>query len=280
MKRPVPCAARGVVALLFTLCPLVSFAHDLWILPGKYRLRSDEVTRVFINNGDEFPESLTLLGAPRVSDLRVVSVAGASPISDLRVDGKSLTFDFRPTAAGPQVIVLSTRPRTVRMRAEDFEDYLAEEGLETVKQMRKEREETDEPAVERYTKFAKTVLDVGDEADSNPLWAENTGLPFEIVPLEHPNRLAPGGVLRLRVVRNGEPIAGVSIVGARASGSAREISATTDARGEAQVTVSAPGRWYVRALYVARAEGDPEVAWESLWATLSFEVQSQEGSGR
>ncbi len=279
MRRPEPRSARGVLALLF-LFPVASFAHDLWILPGKYRLRVDEVTRVFINNGDEFPESLTLLGAHRVSELRVVSPAGEAPISDLRVDGKSLTFDFRSTAAGPHVIVLATRPRTVRMRAEDFEDYLAEEGLSAVAQMRKERDESEKPAVERYAKFAKTILAVGDEADSKALWAESTGLPFEIVPLDDPNQVAPNGALRLRVVRNGEPVSGVSIVGARASGRAKEISTTTDARGEAEVRVGAPGRWHVRALHLLRVEGDPEVAWESYWATLSFEVQSPEGSTR
>jgi len=108
---------------------------------------------------------------------------------------------------------------------------------------------------------------------------ENAGQPFEIVPLDHPNRVQPGGALRLRVLLDGEPLAGVSVTGARASGPAKEISATTDERGEAAVTVTAPGRWYVRAIHMIHLEGDPEVSWASYWATLSFEVQSTAGSG-
>ena len=85
--------------------------------------------------------------------------------------------------------------------------------------------------------------------------------------------------MRLRVLLDGKALSGVNVTGARASGPAKEISASTDERGEAAVTVAAPGRWYVRAVHMIRLEGDPEVSWESYWATLSFEVQSTAGSG-
>jgi hypothetical protein len=278
-RRSAPLSpVRGVVALLLFLSS-PGIAHDLWILPGKYRLRVDEATRVFVNNGDVFPESLTLLGEQRLSEVLSVSSAGELPISEFRVDGKSLTFDFQSAARGTHVIVLGTRPRTVRMKGEDFEDYLADEGLTAIAEMRKELGETSEPAVERYSKWAKAIVDVGDEPGTEGGWAENAGQPFEIVPLDHPNRVQPGATLRLRVLLDGEPLAGVSVTGARASGPAKEISASTDERGEAAVTVTAPGRWYVRAIHMIRLEGDPEVSWASYWATLSFEVQSTAGSG-
>jgi hypothetical protein len=70
----------------------------------------------------------------------------------------------------------------------------------------------------------------------------------------------------------------VNITGARASGPAREIRATTNRDGEAAVTVTAPGRWYVRALHLTRMEADPEVDWQSYWSTLSFEVARESKS--
>jgi len=269
---------RGAVALLFFLGS-PGFAHDLWILPGKYRLRSDEVTRVFVNNGDVFPESLTLLGEHRLSEVLSISSAGELAISEFRVDGKSLTFDFQSAAPGSHVIALGTRPRTVRMKGGDFEHFLAEEGLTAIAAIRKELGQTSEPAVERYAKWAKAIIDVGDEPGSDRVWGEPAGQRMEFVPLDHPNRVRPGESWRLRVLFDGEPLAGVSVTGARASGTAKEISTTTDERGEAAVTVTAPGRWYVRAIHMVRLEGDPEVSWESYWATLSFEVQSTAGSG-
>jgi uncharacterized GH25 family protein len=271
---------RGVLALSFAVACSPGLAHDLWIVPGKYRLRAEEVTRVFINNGDVFPESLTLLGEHRLSEVRCLSSAGELPVTAFRVDGKSLTFDYQSAAPGAHVIVLGTRPRTVRMKAEDFEDYLAEEGLAAVSEMRKELGESDEPAVERYVKWAKSVVDVGNESENERLWAEPVGQTLEIVPLDHPNGLEPGGTLRLRVLLEGEPLEGVSITGARASGPAREIRGTTNRDGEAAVTVTAPGRWYVRALHLTRMEADPEVDWQSYWSTLSFEVARESKSDR
>jgi uncharacterized GH25 family protein len=270
---------RGAVALLLVFSSS-ALAHDLWVVPGKYRLGVDEVTRVFVNNGDVFPESLTLFGQHRLSGVRSVSSAGEVPVSEFRVDGKSLTFDFRSAAPGSHLILLATRARMVRMKGEDFENYLADEGLTAPAEMRKEKGETSAPAVERYFKWAKAVVDVGDEPGSERFWSEPAGDRFEIVPLEHPNRVAPGGTLRLRVLFDGQPLPAVKVTGARASGTAKEISASTDERGEVSVTVTAPGRWYVRAIHMVHLAEDPEVEWESYWATLSFEVQSTSGNAR
>ncbi len=268
---------RGAVILLLGLSS-PGFTYDVWILPGQYQLRLEEVTRVFVNNGDAFPESLTLLSQDRVVDARAVSPDGVYPIAEFRADGTSLTFDFRPTASGPHWIVLGTRPRAVRLKPEEFEDYLAEEGLSAIAEMRKERGETGEPAMERYTKWAKALVDVGDERGVGAFWAEAMGQRLEIVPLDHPNRVEPGGSLRLRVLFQGEPLSGVKLTGARASGPAKEISVSTGEGGEAAVTVTVPGRWYVRAIHMIRVEGDAEASWESHWATLSFEVRSPGGS--
>jgi uncharacterized GH25 family protein len=251
-----------------------SSAHDLWILPGKYRLGVGEITRVFINNGDQFPESLTLLGEHRLSEVRALSPAGTTTLSGFRTDGTSLTFDFQPETPGPYVIALGTKPRTVRMNGEDFEKYLSEAGLTAIEEQRKTLGEAGQPAVERYAKWAKTVVEVGEETPSGDAWATAVGAPLEIVPLDPPNRVRPGGSLRLRVLYAGAPLTAAAIVGARAAGPPNEIAVSTDERGEASVNLSTSGRWYVRAIHMIRVEDDPQVQWESFWATLTFEVPS------
>ncbi len=277
-RRPAPLSAVRVAFACLLLLPSSGLAHDLWILPGKYRLDVGEITRVFVNNGDVFPESLTLLGEHRVSGVFSKGPAGEVPIAEFRVDGKSLTFDFQSETPGSHVIALGTKPRTVRMKGEDFESYLTEEGLTAIAETRKELGDSSEPAVERYAKWAKTVVDVGEDHGAARTWSEGVGQPFEIVPLDHPNRLRPGESLRLRILLDGEPLARASVSGARVSGPSREIAVSTDERGECSVAVTAPGRWYVRALHMVHLEGDPEVTWQSYWATLSFEVQPAQGN--
>jgi Domain of unknown function (DUF4198) len=267
------CARGALVLSCLLLSPAEAVPHDLWVVAGKYRLGDGEVTRVFINNGDVFPESLTLLGEHRVSELILQGPEGRQSLSDFRVDGASLTFEFPPSPAGVYVVALGTRPRRVRLQAEDFEDYLDEEGLSEISTLREERGEGDAAAVERYTKWAKAVIDVGelDAGDDEP-WAVPVGETLEIVPLDAPNRVAPGGRLRLRLLFEGEPLAGAHLIGSRASGPERELSVTTDEAGEAAVSPSVAGRWQVRAIHMIRRDEDPEMHWESFWCTLTFEV--------
>ncbi len=174
---------RGpAIAALLVLAPPSAFAHDLWMVPGKYRLDTGETTRVFINDGDVFPESLTLLGQQRITEVNFRGPDGEKTVTDFRVDGKSLTFDIASKVAGTYVLALGTHPRRVRMKADDFRDYLTEEKLDEITKMIEDRKETEQAAVERYAKWAKTVVDVGapDEAkDGDDSWEEPMGQPFE-----------------------------------------------------------------------------------------------------
>ena len=113
-------------------------AHDLWLVAGKYRLAPGELTRVFINSGDQFPESLSLIAELRLETVALHGPLETRRISAFRVDGKSLSFDLRATASGSHVVALATRPRRVRLKAEDFQDYLEENSLERILALREE----------------------------------------------------------------------------------------------------------------------------------------------
>jgi hypothetical protein len=278
-KRPAP-LSRVQGALVFSCCLVAARAglsHDLWVVPGKYHLAVGEPTRVFINSGDTFPESLNLVGQHRITEVKLRRAGADLPLAEFRVDGQSLTFELRPPEAGSYVIAVGTHPRTVRLKAEDFEAFLEEERLTAVSKEREELGESGQAVVERYAKWAKAVVDVGDGDGGGAAasWTAPVGHPIEIVPLGHPNRLAPGEELRIRVLYEGSPLAGAPIEGARAGGgsdSAESISAVTDDEGEALVRLPSAGRWYLRAIHFVRLRDDPELQWESFWSTLSFEI--------
>jgi hypothetical protein len=267
----------ALLAVLLSL-PGLAPAHDLWIVPGKYRLEPSESTRVFVNSGDVFPESLTLLGSHRVAELSVHGPGwpdGFTLVTEFRVDGRSLTFDLAPPAPGSHVLGLETRPRTVRLKPEDFEDYLSEEKLARMAELREQAGESEEAAVERYTKWAKTVIEVAGDVtaggDAAPAWAQPIGHRIELVPLQDPNRLSSGDSFAFEVRFEGEPLGSARVVGGRAGGD-EVLEVETDDGGKASVRLPKPGRWYVRTLHMIRSEEDPEVRWESFWCTFTFEV--------
>jgi hypothetical protein len=274
-RRPAPERWAWGLVLVALLAPGLATGHDLWILAGQYHLEPFETTRVFINNGDLFPASLTLLGENRVTALALHGPTETRPISEFRVEDKSLSFEISPTKAGSHVVALSTRARRVRLKALDFNEYLDDNGLDWILAKREEAGESGTAAVERYTKWAKALIDVGEPeaAEEEPAWSKPVGHTIEIVPDGNPNEVRAGGSFGLRVLYEGEPLAGVTVAGGKAGGAAGEVRTTTDADGHANVTILSSGRWYLRAVHMVERKDDPEVRWESFWCTLTFEVR-------
>lgn len=274
-RGPAPGRWAWGLVLLALLAPGLATGHDLWILAGRYHLEPFETTRVFINNGDLFPASLTLLGEHRITALALHGPTDTRPISEFRVEDNSLSFEISPTKAGSHIVALSTRPRRVRLKAKDFNDYLDDSGLDSILAKREELSESGTPAVERYAKWAKALIDVGEleAAEENSAWSKPVGHTIEIVPDVNPNEVTAGGSFGLRVLYEGEPLADVTVAGGKAGGATGEVLTRTDADGHANVTILSSGRWYLRTIHMIERKDDPEVRWESFWCTLTFEVR-------
>ena len=218
MKR-----ANLIVTLITFLLVSSVRAHDLWVVPGKFVLSAGEKCRVFLNSGDEFPISESLLGEHRVQFFRMLTAAGANEISSFVVDGRSLTLELPETEEGTAVLALGTKPRLVRLKAKEFNEYLKEDGLPQILALRESGDDGNQPVVERYAKWAKAILKIGDGEDDT--WSKPAGLKIEIVPLENPYEIRPGGVLPVVVLFDGEPLAGLTVTGTRAGGPRRMLRA-------------------------------------------------------
>ncbi len=79
-------------------------AHDLWIVPGRFHLKPGEKIRIFLNSGDEFPKSDSLLGEFRISSFKLTTASGQIPLSRFVADGKSLTAEMEAPAKGTVVL--------------------------------------------------------------------------------------------------------------------------------------------------------------------------------
>ena len=264
---------RGVLAtcLVSHLLAAAVEGHDLWVVPGKFALEPGERFRVFVNSGDEFPTSDSLVGEHRLDRFDLVAASGRRALEGFAVDGKSLTVEVTAPEGGIAILVLAVKPRLIRLKAAEFNEYLKEDGLPHALRSREERGELEEPALERYTKCAKAIVRVGDGEDR--MWSEPVGTRLEIVPAENPFALRAGGFLPLVLLFDGKPLSDVVVSAGRAGGPRNEVSGVTDAEGRVGLVLPISGRWYVRSIHMIRLEGDPEAEWESFWATLTFEVQ-------
>lgn len=275
--RPLALTAVLLLAAAATLS-----AHDLFLKLGSYFLAPHAEAEAWLMNGT-FRESEAGVARDRMADVRVVGPAADDvarpPAAAWRDTASRSVLRFRTGAPGTYVLGVSTRPRPIELTGEQFDDYLAHDGILDVLERRRETGRAGTPAREIYAKHVKAVVQVGETRSE--AWREPLGYPIEIVPLENPYRLAAGDTLPVRVLEEGEPVAGQLVYAAREGwkppadagpGEREPVRVRTDADGEARLPLREAGRWYARLIHMERTPEREDVDYVSKWATLTFEV--------
>lgn len=260
---------RVLVALLALMAWAGALpAHDLFLTLESYFVAPGASLSVRVLNGT-FTASEGGVARDRVRDIAVVS-----PAARIRLDttawearGDTSVLHVSTGESGTYVIGVSLRPRELKLEAKDFNDYLAHDGLPDVLEARRRNQELDRPARERYSKHVKALVQVGRVRSDN--YQTALGYPAELIPLNNPYEIRPGGALRVRAVVDGRPVTN-QLVSAGGPVSAR--SARTDSAGVARFQVGSRGSWYVKFIHMRPVTGDTTIDYESKWATLTFGV--------
>ncbi len=118
----------------------------------------------------------------------------------------------------------------------------------------------------------KAVFQVGSDRSAG--FSTVLGYPAEIVPLANPYELSVGGALRVRCLVDRHPVANQMVIwgGEGPDGPIAERRTRSDQDGVAEVTIEAPGKWYVKFINMVPAP-EPELDYVSRWATLTFQVR-------
>ena len=249
-------------------------AHDMFVKPTRYFAPENAEVRVRVLNGT-FTKSENSIARNRLADASVLTPRGRVQLdtAEWGVRGDTSTFHIHTRAAGTYVIGVSTKPSEIDLSGEDFNLYLADDGIPDVLEARRSAGELGKAVRERYHKHVKAFVQVGDARSD--LYATPMGYPAEIIPLENPYSLAKGASLRVRTLVDGKPAANQYVLfggtGA-ADASFEQKSVRSDAAGVAQIPLTAAGTWYVKFINMARV-GRDGVDYESKWATITFQVR-------
>ena len=268
------------VAALALLIGATAAAHEFWLSPSAWRVAPGERATILMNVGDRFPDPTSFTAPERVESVRLIGPDGELSLRPpFRREKNSLAADVQtPMTPGTYIGVVVIKPRFIEIKAPDFEKYLTHEGLDSVVQQRARAGETARPGRERYSRYGKTLLRVGDTG-GNTHAVRPLDLKVELVPLSDPTGLIPGQPCRFRLLFEGKPVAGAMVGAIYASAKVQPdewpLSARTDTRGEVEFTLHDPGPWLIRTVHMVRRSGEqgPEAAdWESYWASLSFRL--------
>ncbi len=242
-------------------------AHECWLQPSTFSPAAGEKVRLTIQVGMGFQGETRPFNPSRVAALRHFSAAGAEDWAPQVAAALDLPVAF--ATGGTHVVAYDSKPSLIELDAEKFHAYLREEGLDQVITEREKAGEAGKPGRERYQRCVKSILQAGGKSDGT--YAIVTGQRLELVPVDNPAALRPGGTLRIRLLFDGRLLADAKVrAWHRAGGRLTTLDARTDAAGAAAFTLPLAGEWMLSVVHMARVTGDPAAEWESHWGNLTF----------
>lgn len=263
-----------VLAFIFGLAAAPAVAHEFWIEPLAYQVEPDGTLEGRLVNGQEF-EGVNIPYLPqRFRSFVQFGAEGASRPVEGRV-GDSPALRVAPVGEGLQVVAYVSG--TAKVDYDEwaaFQRFAEHKDFEDIAARHEARGLPRDGFSEAYTRFAKTLVAVGDGAGAD----FRAGLETEIVALANPYTEDLAGGLPVQVWYREAPRPGaqVELFEKAADGSVAISYHETDARGVARLPVQA-GHAYLVDAVVLREPGPPllevmDVAWETLWASLTFAV--------
>jgi hypothetical protein len=247
-------------------------AHDFWIEPQNFRPAPGAQVPLRLYVGQDFKGDSVIYLPGRIERYAVVGPDGERTIEGVPGDDPAGTL--RPARAGLHIVVYRGASESVSFDTSDeFERYLDKEGLERVRRLSDYGKRTSRrPIRELYSRCAKSLLGAGDAHGAD----RALGLRLELVAEKNPYACDHGNVIPVRLLYEGKPLAGALIVAFNKAAPADKLRLRSDADGRVQLRLSRTGVWLVTAVHLLPAARFAPAEWESLWASLSFELPARE----
>ena len=275
---PAPRLRRSLLTLVlvagFMGTGVSLLAHDLWIEPTTFVADPAKVIGVKLRVG------VDLLGDPVPRDPalidRFIAVdrSGIKPI--IGRDGEDPAGLLRVVTPGLVIVGYSSKPSHVVLPAQKFNEYLLEEGLESIVALRAKRKETDAEAREAFYRCAKALIASGPATAADADRA--LGFTLELVAERNPYSLQAGQSLPIRLLYQNQPAAGVLVVAINRRNPSAKVSARTGKDGRVAFQLPDPGMWLIKAVHMTAAPAGSDSGWLSYWASLTFDLPGKVNS--
>lgn len=261
-----------LITILLLLLGKIISAHEYWFEPDRFFLKPYENTnvRLFLGEALKKEEELAYQLAKTYS-FKLFSKSGATELKPVVSDKALPIYNFSPEKEGNYLFALERNWSYIELSPKEFENYLREDGMEYIIDERKKLGESQNTGRERYSRFIKTLFQVGDKRDET--FKQNANLKLEIIPLENPYEKRVGEKIKFQILFNNKPLINKTVFADnRNVEQITKQKMITDKNGIVEFELDNSGIWLVRLVYMQRCEEKNcgETDWESFWGAFSF----------
>lgn len=259
---------------LLILLPSLGFSHEYWLEPETFFPSVGEKInlRMYVGEGLKIEEERPFQSEKTTLFKHFFGkiAAAARNNEDNSMPFYSYTHEGE---AGDHMFAVERNWSYITLEPQKFEEYLREDGMECIIDERAKLKEADKDGRERYSRFLKTLLQVGNKLDNT--YKMKSGLKLDITPRENPYSKKAGEQLGFQVTFDGKPLAGKAIFADNRDGdNITRVKLITDKNGRVNVKLDRKGVWLVRLVFMQRCKTDcGEADWESFWGAFSFGVR-------
>jgi uncharacterized GH25 family protein len=257
----------ATLTLILAFIASSAFAHDFWIEPSTFRPQVGTTLLTTLRVGQEF------VGDPVARDSsmieRFILRDGAGEHEILGIERRDPAGFLAVERSGLAVIGYRSRPQHLEMPPDKFEQYLKDEGLESIIAARAKRGDSSKPSKEIFSRCAKAIILAGGSGTGARIDAP-LSFRYEIVPKTNPYQMK-NDEMQVAVLYEGKPLANALVVAMHQEDSSLRIRLRSDAKGRVTFHLPKRGVWLIKSVQMVPAPAGSNADWESLWASLTFE---------
>lgn len=266
---------KSVVVGLVLLGGAPANAHEFWLEPAQFSVVAGTPVAVSVCVGDGSETQVMTRDASRIEQF--VAWGPAGPRDVVGRDGANPAGFVRFDEAGTHVIAYRSNRAFTAQTDTRFVAYLHEDGLEAILPLRAQQDQPDRLVRESYSRYAKALVRAGA---GGAIVDRPVGLALELIAQSDLSLTAGDGQATFQLLHQGQPLAGALLKAMWLGEADTERAARTDTAGRASFRLDRPGPWRISAVHMTRPPAGVDAEWDSLWASLTFEVREEGGAAR
>lgn len=267
-------------AIFLSAC-FAADAHEFWIEPVSSQIERGDKIMARLNVGQDLKGSSYSYLPQRFERFTYTLGDETTPVEGRLGDNPAL--DMTANANGLHIIAYQSKGEMLTYTdKKKFLGFLDYEGLDWVLEAHEKRGLPPTQFKEAYTRYAKSLIQVGSYGVGGTQSDQVIGLPIELVADQSPFQPQSDSI-QVTLLRAGKPLPGIQLATFQQNleGVFERRLTRSDAEGRAEISLFGKGFFLISAVQMEEANPDDynenvvgrKPVWKSLWASLSFRLE-------